>query len=216
MIHGSNDDSFSRIENLEQAIHGLIRRERRWKQFACLVGICVVVFTLGGAQKTTVQKTVEAEAFILRDSDGKARAKLVTRGADKNPAFVLIDARGNGSLLMHFDEAGPAIALLGKHGQTSFTVTMGADGDSPALALNCEGRNGVSFSAGKDGPTRFLLSDRGGKLRFMVHERDGTVTLSLMGDTPGAGMSMRAKLDGASEVAIRDKDGKELFRAPSR
>ena len=50
MADRSNGDSYKRIESLEHALEGLIRREWWWKKVARLAGVCTMVFTFGGTQ----------------------------------------------------------------------------------------------------------------------------------------------------------------------
>src|SRR5262245_55411008 len=70
--HPRMDESTNqRLERLERECHRLTRQGRRWKLAGCLGLIGAIVLAIGGASQDKPAKSVEAEHFVLRDTDGK-------------------------------------------------------------------------------------------------------------------------------------------------
>ncbi len=92
----------NRLEKLE--------RENRGIKIAgsiALLGAAGALF-LGLAAPPT--KTVEAELFILRDAQGKARMMMSV--GDEGPALTLLDKNGKLRVNLGVDKEGPALDLL--------------------------------------------------------------------------------------------------------
>jgi hypothetical protein len=113
MIDGRIDELAEQVHGLTREMRRLIRRERWWKRAACLTGVCVLVFAFAGAQRANVLKSVEAELFVLRDNEGRTRARLQTDPINKQPALVFADEHRKGPLLLHLDENGRPEIFLG-------------------------------------------------------------------------------------------------------
>ncbi len=113
------------MDNLLKRLDRLERQNRRLKLAGSLmlIGFAVLVM-MGQAKPSNVAKVIEAEKFILRNTDGKTRGVLLILD-DGNPALVLFDKDGKmrvrldasklgffGVGLSLFDEIGKGRAAL--------------------------------------------------------------------------------------------------------
>jgi hypothetical protein len=172
---------------------------------------------LAGAQRANVLKSVEAELFVLRDNEGRTRARLETSPINKQPSLVLVDEHRTAPLLLQLDGKGrPVIFLGGNHQKSAFRIGMGEDGDSPSLGLSSQGRNNLSVVTRSDGSTMLYLADKNGRARLLIQDYNETISLTLRGNGNDSRprIKIEAKPDGTPDVAVFDQDGKVLFRAP--
>ena len=110
-----------RLENLEARCLRLERQARRWKTVGSLALIGFVTLIFGGARQ---EKTIEAERFVLRDQDGKARMDLGT-DERKNVALFLLDQEGNRPISLGVTANGrPAMGLSQAGGNRSLTLAF--------------------------------------------------------------------------------------------
>ena len=121
------------------------RAERRflllkWAGFAVL--LCgSVALLMGQAKPQESAKVVEAERFVLRDANGKARAELGLK--DGVPVLALFDAQGNRrTQLAVAGDGSTSLSLYDKDGNRKpLKISLFGDGQSlwgsPARVLEC-------------------------------------------------------------------------------
>jgi len=143
-----------RITQLEQQQHELRRTNRRLR----FVGGALMLFTgaivIMGQAASPPSRSVEAEQFVLRGSDGKVRG-----------------AMGIG------DDGAVGINLNDAKGQSRITVDLAADG-SPGLDFyDQNGKLRAMLALGPEGTPGLGLYDQSGKLRTSLdvpaHETPG-------------------------------------------
>ncbi len=89
---------------VEQRLERLERQNRWLKRIATVcVAVVAVVFLLG--QGKDKPRVVEAEAFVLRDSEGKQRAVL-SMEKPNTPSLVLLDRDGTKRVYLLAEQGG--------------------------------------------------------------------------------------------------------------
>jgi hypothetical protein len=139
MTTASTTSLIERVERLE-------RQNRRMKQAgAAVLVVAAVLFLMGQAAPL---RTVEANKFVLTDSDGRVRGVLSTN--EQNAMLQLFDVNGQlrswmplGGLVFH-DNSGSAKAavstnneeaMIDLHGRSRSVATIGVDANGPAVIL---------------------------------------------------------------------------------
>src|SRR5690349_20079714 len=92
-----------RVEKLE-------RQNRRMKRAALLALALIAALVLMG-QAAPSRRTVEAEAFVLKDASGRVRGQLTTVDDDTAGLF-LRDKTGRPALSLRVDQNGPALGFI--------------------------------------------------------------------------------------------------------
>ena len=151
-MNDDRSDLAARIEKLEKAAH------RTKTLGACALILSGSLFLMG--QAAPLSGVVEARDFILRDDDGKLRARLS------------MDEQLGGPTLRFYDEHIPPRLRslrpmpgqsLDKDRLAIATATFGLVGNTPFLALgDSEGRQSVNLSIQDTGP-QLVLNDENGK-----------------------------------------------------
>jgi len=145
-------------------------------------------------------RTVEAENFILKDSNGRVRAELTMNGA--GPSFKLRDASGSALMTLSLNDGapnGPLVLLSDPQHHASLAMSV-LEGAGSQLSLTGErpdiqARVGVS----PDGTT------------FEISDKDGFAT------SIGSGIytkGTQVKKTSAASLALFGKDRKLLWSAP--
>jgi hypothetical protein len=132
---------------LARRLDRLERENRRLKRVgsAVLIGLAILAL-MGQATPARVQKLVEAERFVLRDTNGKLRATLSMED-------------GSPSLSLH-DEV------------LRFRAVLGVAGGSPALELLDQAQTIRATLIALDGAPVLTLNDQAGKHRAMLSVAD--------------------------------------------
>ncbi len=166
---------------LEQRLEKL-ERENRWMRRIGAVGVAIAaaVFLIG--QGKDKPRVVEAEAFVLRDGEGKQRAVL-SMEKPNTPSLVLLDQNGTKRVYLLAEQGGRASLGLGPGDggiRTVLRVNSGGDAHlnffdkdgkrgsqfgidllgQPSLHLMTEGRHQVALEATRD-MARLLFSQPG-------------------------------------------------------
>ena len=137
------------IERLEE----LEKQNRRMKHVGTIAVIVAGVALLMG--QAAQKKTVEANEFILRDTNGKIRAKLdIFAGG---PHLDLFDAAGTVRVSLNNSKDGTGLGLFDAAGKIRAGLTVDADADRPELTLSDQ--EGFEASIG----TTELLTPRTGE-----------------------------------------------------
>ena len=141
------DALLARIATQEARLFALERRMRR------LRGLCAVLLLaacalplLAFVPKTPVEEEVRAHAFVLVDEDDHPHAILhFVRGGEEHegreeeeeegdPAFELLDDKGNNRLRLFVQGSEPAMTMLDGKGHTRAGLAVDA-GDLPHLVM---------------------------------------------------------------------------------
>ncbi len=162
-----------RLERLE--------RENRRMKLAGVVALAVIVAVvlMGQATQSKVVKRVEAEEFVLRDSNGKIRARLA------------MNELGAPSLSLLYTDGTPVAELWGgvieKEAHLSFYHQNGrrsaflstARGASALAFIDKDGNFRVTLSIDTDGLPAMRLADKNSKVRAgLTVDTGGNATLS--------------------------------------
>jgi hypothetical protein len=156
----------SDIDLVSNAIERLQRENLRLKR----IGICLLVligaaFVMGESAST---KKVEAEAFVLKDSDGIVRAKLDTRGGSTE--FLFYNRAGQSRVAIKSDEGGESLEMTDDSGELLATIDVSlqkAQQASPTTmstiaALGSLAGPGAVMNASKD-IALVRVGDKGGR-----------------------------------------------------
>ena len=118
-----------RVDQLEHA-H---QRLRRFGLFAFL-GIGVTLL-MGQAGRSVVPEVIEAQRFVVKDTNGKSIAAL---GADRDGAPLLVLMNSDGHLAATLDVTAhnkPTLTLYDRDGKSRAVLAVDSDG-SPALVMH--------------------------------------------------------------------------------
>jgi hypothetical protein len=181
-------------QSLQKRVDALEKQNRRYKQagFILLIVAACAVFMAQAASK----RVVEAEDFVLHDSDGHIRARLgMWTGAQPSLAFydsvgnlrVLVD--GNLPEVAILDSAtkttrasmgmlptGPTFSLQDRQGNTRAMLNLFDSRNAGSAGFYDEkgiGRAGIGFD--KDGPS-VVLNDASGKIIWSAPTPNATGT----------------------------------------
>jgi len=167
------------LHALAERVAKLEAQNRRLKQtgFAALILTSAVV--LMGQMQTS--RVIEANAFHLKDADGKVRARLSMDAADR-PTLSLLDAKG------------VPVASLGGGGQPFFVLFR--PGTNEQIRL---GSNTAFFGLG--------LYEK--EIRAGLSIQDNTPALDLFDESGIAEVTLVARPTGSS-LRLRNSAGKEI------
>src|SRR6266852_6409059 len=82
------------VKSLSKRVERLERQNRWMKRMGAVAILCAVVLLVSGQASVDTKKTVEANEFVLRDTNGVVRAKLgmgLVFPLKNGPALVLYD-----------------------------------------------------------------------------------------------------------------------------
>ena len=186
--------------DLEQRLARLERGNRRMKRIGTLVLLAAGVVLLSGQAKGKALPDLEVRSLTLKDTDGKARARMDAI-ADGTVGLVLLDKDGKARAELTVDTDGaPGLALFDKTGTMRTWLSMEADG-LPSL-----------FFYDKDEEVRALLGPEvglalltGGKVRVTLGVRADSPALMLI-DKDKTRASLRVLEDGSPSLDLFDKD----------
>jgi hypothetical protein len=144
-------DDNSELTTIMQRVEKLEKQNRRMKQIGITL-IMVAASLLSMGQKSAVQRTVEANEFVLIDGNGHRRAALGSYGKAGDPSFSLLDEKGAVRMLLLLDKHDPSLSLY--NGRSSIlALGYGGRGTSPfqAMAGSMAGDGPYIMMADKEG-----------------------------------------------------------------
>lgn len=209
---------------LMERVERLEKQNRKLKQAGAVALIlAAAVFLMGQAAQ---KKTVEANEFILRDTNGKLRAALdIYQGG---PRLALYDAAGNVRGALDVFEYGPGLFLSNAAGLPQVGLIVDAKGSEFSMSshqfLDRDGlvKGGlVKLSVGAGGPGLELVRGAAGEeqsatlseSQLAISDQEGfkaTIgTTDLV--TPQTGETHKTS---AASVVLFDKDKKVIWQAP--
>ena len=144
----------TRLERLE-------RQQRRWRALAIVAALGVT--TLGLMGQRYAGRTVEAERFVLRDAEGRARAELLmVDNKEQSVALRFKDADGNPRLTVG-TENGAALLVLNEQGGKLRAGLVTLPHGAPGLNLyDSSGKPRAELSLNRDGAPALTFNDRDG------------------------------------------------------
>jgi hypothetical protein len=181
-----------------------------------------------------VAKSVEAEKFVLRDSEGRPRAMLhVSREGD--PFLEMYDAKGKFRCVLFSkptetrlsfwdskgnkqvgvstdDETGTALHLFNSNGETRMSLMSGKEGDGIMVGEKKDGEmNAALLGCNKGMPT--LALQRGSAMFIAAITDSGTSTI--LSDKKGnSRAALNVPEEGQPFLQITDEKGRDLYRKP--
>jgi hypothetical protein len=212
----------NRLERLE-------KQNRRFKQIGALALILAGSVLLMG--QAPVTRTVEANEFVLKDSDNKIRARMflqplpnaVPFGADKDgPVLTFYDAAGKRRVKIGLEDSrSPGLSVYDEKEEAK--ASLYAQSDKAALDLYAPESGSFSWlQAGSDGYRLWLRGVDGSELimdnpqggpRLYMLDREGFKTTVGTTDliTPRTGETHKTS---AASVVMFDREGTVLWKAP--
>ncbi len=153
--------------------------------------------------RSPVFKTVEAEAFILRDSDGTERGRLDIFGHVAGLRLPDPDGKAGVSLI----GAGGEASGLFLHSKEQGTVTLSRSGGKPLLlfADHHEPRMAMEL---RDGEPLLQLYSTNNKVPLSLSVRSGSPLLALVGESEKSGVQMTTDKGEPTVRLYNDLQGK--------
>jgi hypothetical protein len=139
------------MDALAERVDGLERENRLWRWgggFALTSGLMLI---FGGAQRADDPKSVEAEQFIVRDKDGKERARLGL-ASNGGPALFLHSTDGHNRVVLQAsdrDDSGSLYLFGGDKGADGITVILNGgrrNSNSPSLFLRRDDKTRIHLN----------------------------------------------------------------------
>jgi hypothetical protein len=166
------------VKNLKRRMEAVERENRRW-QWMVTVTLAVVaaMVVLAQATPTKFGKVIEAERFVLRDTNGRSRAELGF--VDDASVLLLNDKDGKPGVALSVFPNGPRrLSLLDRNGNTRSVLTARADGDSGLRLFDKNLMHRASLDVMADGRPILRLADKENQnpARHMVLSRRAPVS----------------------------------------
>jgi hypothetical protein len=221
-----------KIDSLVKRIDRLETRNRQWAMGFVVLVLGGFIILVAGAIRD-VPDELEARRFVLRDKDGKERARLAF-DALGNPDLELLDKEGNPRVDLFVDADGiPTLNLADPSGKGGVLLaapsdTMGINvrdkdgkvrlhlgmGDHNYSYMSIEGENNANLMMmmlNKGEPALRLRSAAGPSILLHVQD-DGRASFNLMnikkGDRDRVRATMSLMPDGLLGFDLLDPDGK--------
>jgi hypothetical protein len=160
------------IDALAERVERLERENHRWRWGAGVLLTCCLVAMITGARRADDTKVVEAEQFVVRDKDGKERARLGISSGDCPALFLRGKDGKTRAMLQSSDEDVGGLFLTGRHGGLS--VVLHAESrasNSPFFVLRRDDRHLINMNVGSGASLPWLtFQDESGVL-FQVPVR---------------------------------------------
>jgi hypothetical protein len=157
------------------------RIQRLERDCRCLIAIAVValvgtlVLVVDASDLFRRRGTVEAEAFLLRNSAGAVRARLGFQ-SNGSPEVALMDSQGRSLLSLETQADDSASVTLSSKGEPRTTLMSHADGTSYLKFVNRDGEESLSLYVSFDKETGLVLN-RKGRAVHMILKRDDSPKL---------------------------------------
>lgn len=248
----------ARLDSLERENLALKRRCRRLLWGGAVSVLCAAILSaipgilaLRGLDRSLVTtakpvaslpKTIEAEAFVLRDSSGKVRGEFSSHGETAflsfshdngqrpvalsyNPnglkGLTVFDGNGKARVSLGMTDEGPRLALLDQGEKIRMDATVKLDGWARLNVFGEEDLGGVNLSAHGDGQANIGIFApepdglNGRKVRFGVRlDQEHAVNLLLKGKDAPSGILLSVGSDDTPGLDVINRDG-EPFNARS-
>ena len=206
------------METLARRLDRVERENRRLKQAGVVVLAVIGAVVLMGQATGNVAKVVEAEKFVLRDADGKGRARLESLPSGL-VRLALLDKDENIQSVLGVGVGRPSLVLAGRNNKTILTTSF--------LSVSGKGRKSrLTLAVLPSGEQSLVLTDNTGRTRAeLAIEVDGSSTFGLFDRTGTAravlgSISLENAETGViekrpeSSLVLFGNDGKGIWSAP--
>lgn len=167
------------------------RQNRRLK----VAGVVVLLLAAAGlvmAQASPTSRTVEAEAFVLRDAAGTTRAAWASS-----------------------PEGGAALTFFDQAGKPRVQVRVERDGAPGVLLFDQAGYGRGMMRADRDGVPELTLTDQAARTRAILRvERTGSPGLVLFDQVGKPRATLYVVSEGSATLQLSDKDERIFWRVP--
>lgn len=206
------------METLARRLDRVERENRRLKRAGVVALAVIAAVVLMGQAIGNVAKVVEAEKFVLRDADGKGRARLESLPSGL-VRLALLDKDENIQSVLGVGVGRPSLVLAGRNNKTILTTSF----------LSVSGKGGKSrltLAVLPSGEQSLVLTDNTGRTRAeLAIEVDGSPTFGLFDRTGTArailgSTSLENEETGViekrpeSSLVLFGNDGKGIWSAP--
>ncbi len=207
------------METLARRLDRVERENRRLKRAGVVALAVIAAVVLMGQATGNVAKVVEAEKFVLRDADGKGRARLESLPSGL-VRLALLDKDENIQSVLGVGVVGtPSLVLAGRNSKTILTTRF----------LSVSGKGGKSrltLAVLPSGAQSLVLTDNTARTRAeLAIEVDGSPTFGLFDRTGTArailgSTSLENEETGViekrpeSSLVLFGNDGKGIWSAP--
>ncbi|MFQ5684928.1 MAG: hypothetical protein ACE5HC_16870 [Candidatus Binatia bacterium] len=227
------------LEGLTQRLDRMERENRRWK----LLGVSAIaafatVVLMGQSPTAMVAKVLEAEKFVVRDTNGNNVAEL---GSIHGSSFLhLTDKDKSGSVSLSALPDGPRRLQLWDKSGPRVQLIATQDGEARLRLFDMKGIPRASLDVQADGLPILRLADKNSKTRaellltpddtplLSFYDRDkgrkfiggmgvaedGSMTLALVDKEEQSLAELRVPPGAAPHLRFIDKDGKVLWSTP--
>jgi hypothetical protein len=172
----------------------LTRVERRYARLR-FAGVTVLLLAAAGvvmAQGFPTSRTVEAEAFVLRDGGGAVRAVWAPS-----------------------PEGGAALTFFGQAGKPRVQVRVERDGAPGLLLFDQAGYGRAMLRADRDGVPELTLTDQTARTRALLRvEPTGAPGLVLYDQIGKPRATLYVVSEGSATLQLSDKDERVFWRVP--
>lgn len=217
----------SELQDILQRLSRVERKNHRLKLFGFMFFVGIFgLFLMGQASVPKVPDVIEAQKFILRDSQGHGRATLGFT-PDNSPALILNQTDGTlgatlkvgpqgRSMLSLYDRGGNPRALLSLDTDGSAGITFGdADGKARAgLAVTSEKSAGLILYGNGEKPLALVGLTRDGSPAIIFTEERGKPNVVIANTEAQAGLTGLVNKKADFSMSITDKAGKVIWSAP--
>jgi hypothetical protein len=152
--------SDERLESVVRRVAGLEREVRRWRRAATAATLGAVALATTGYVVPKGQ-VVEAQRFVLKDSEGRVRVEL-GGDSDKSIALRFRDVTGSPRVTLGVEDDTAVFALSDKSGRPRVGLVTLAQGVPGLTFYDATGRARAELGLARDGePSVSLLDARG-------------------------------------------------------
>jgi hypothetical protein len=178
-----------------------LEKENRWFKRGGVAAL-LLVGTLLAMGQTSVNRTIEAQSFVLKDDTGRMRAALaMVQGV---PQLSFYDAGEKFRMALELSKDGPMLDFRDANGRPR--VTMVAIDNGPADLSFMEG-------VGSNGNLAVDLQSWGEDSHLTLTDRDGFAT-SLGTSRLQSSRTGETQISSAASIVLFDKQQKVIWRAP--
>jgi len=203
-------DAHPDVKSLCERVERLEKQNRWMKRMGVVAMLSAVVLLVSGQAKVDTKKTVEANEFVLKDTNGVVRAKLgmgLAFHLKNGPALILYDDGEQQRVSVAASEGQAQITLTSSGPLTSFTSSSmwagvpGKDGSGVAI-IGPAGIVRMNLDAPLVGGPQIGLQDKEG---YETHIGKTDLVFTKSGKT---------EQTSAASVTMFDKEKKVLWSAP--
>jgi len=202
------------LTDLTQRLQRVEQEHRRLKRAgAVIMGMIAAVVLMGQTMPSKVATVVEAEQFVLRDRNGKARAWLNVSDGSVN--FALADKNETTRNLMYVrDDGTHGLILATRDGKTRVELKVGTNGVPTLSLIDNDGRR-IGMFVLSDGIPALGLVDRSRRLRAALRlETDGSVRLTLSDKDATERAELTVLPDGTPRLSLIGHTGRLTWHGP--